>query len=82
MEQRAKDEIIGNQNEGIILDPGKIYTEYQEKYEQIKELSALRNERNRVMEILHEKIAENYYNDAIRGTKLFAFSQNILKSFL
>ena len=33
MEQRAKDEIIGNQNEGIILDPGKIYTEYQEKYE-------------------------------------------------
>ena len=33
LEQRAKDEIIGNQNEGIILDPGKIYTEYQEKYE-------------------------------------------------
>ena len=36
LEQRAKDEIIGNQNEGIILDPGRIYTEYQAKYEDKK----------------------------------------------
>ena len=31
-EQRAKDEITNYQNEGIILDPGKIYDEYQKEY--------------------------------------------------
>ena len=30
-----------------------------------------------VERIFAKKIAENYYNDAIRGTKLFAFSQHI-----
>ena len=32
LEQRARDEILGYQNEGIILDPAKIWEEYQNEY--------------------------------------------------
>ena len=33
LEQKAKDEIIAYQNEGIILDPGKIFDDYQKEYD-------------------------------------------------